>query len=95
VKPKTWIDRSVWREINDILTINGFAWLENGKESEWINMKQQGSSNTTEEGLSENTYETMAFLSLYLDDRCMTTLYDRIVLPLKMVLLKYKWDDVS
>jgi hypothetical protein len=39
VKPKTWIHKSVWREINDILAINGFAWLENGKESEWIKMK--------------------------------------------------------
>ncbi len=55
MKPKTWIHRTIWREINDILTINGFAWLENGKESEWIKMKQEGSPNTTEEGLKENT----------------------------------------
>jgi hypothetical protein len=54
VKPKTWIDRSVRREINDILAINGFAWLENGKESEWIKMKQQGGSVVTEEGLKKN-----------------------------------------
>jgi transposase-like protein len=53
VKPKTWIDRAVWRQINDILAINGFAWLENGKESEWIKLKQQGSA--TKEELSENT----------------------------------------
>jgi hypothetical protein len=44
-----WIDRSAWREINDILTINGFAWLENGKESEWIKMKRQGITISTEE----------------------------------------------
>jgi hypothetical protein len=40
IKPKNWIDKSIWREINDILSINGFSWLENGKESEWIKMKE-------------------------------------------------------
>jgi len=34
IKPKGW-----WRQINDILS--GFNWLENGKESHWIKMKQQ------------------------------------------------------
>jgi hypothetical protein len=37
------------------LAINGFAWLENGKESEWIKMKQQDSPVATKEELSENT----------------------------------------
>ncbi len=42
IKPKAWLPKPVWREINDILLINGFSWLENGKESQWIKMKQQG-----------------------------------------------------
>jgi transposase-like protein/predicted nucleic acid-binding Zn finger protein len=39
VKPKGWIPKPVWREINDVLFINGFSWLENGKESQWIRMR--------------------------------------------------------
>jgi hypothetical protein len=35
------------------LAINGFAWLENGRESEWIKIKQQGSA--TKEELIQNT----------------------------------------
>jgi transposase-like protein len=31
VKPKNRIAKPIWREINDILFINGFSWLENGK----------------------------------------------------------------
>jgi transposase-like protein len=41
IKPKGWLPKPMWREINDILSINGFHWLENGKESLWIKMKQQ------------------------------------------------------
>jgi G3E family GTPase len=57
VKPKAWIDKSVWREINDILAINGFAWLQSGKESEWIRIKQQRS--TTKEELAEHKDEEL------------------------------------
>lgn len=35
-KQKGWIEREEWREINDILRINGFAWLSNGKDSCWL-----------------------------------------------------------
>jgi hypothetical protein len=59
VKPKNWIAKQVWREINDILSINGFSWLENGKESKWIKIKQQ--RRATKEELIEN----MAFLRTY------------------------------
>ena len=41
IKPREWLPKPVWREINDILFLNGFSWLENGKESQWINLKQQ------------------------------------------------------
>jgi hypothetical protein len=41
VKPKLWLPKPLWREIDDILSVNGFHWLENGKESQWIKMKQQ------------------------------------------------------
>lgn len=33
---KGWVEKQTWREINDILRINGFAWLSNGKDSCWI-----------------------------------------------------------
>lgn len=36
---KAWIEKKEWREINDILRINGFSWLSNGKESCWIRMQ--------------------------------------------------------
>jgi G3E family GTPase len=35
-KQKIWIERQEWREINDILRVNGFNWLANGKDSWWI-----------------------------------------------------------
>lgn len=38
VSPKMWIDKQVWREINDILRLNGFAWLSNGRESCWMKL---------------------------------------------------------
>jgi hypothetical protein len=41
IKPRGWLPKPIWREINDILFINGFSWLENGKESKWIKLKQQ------------------------------------------------------
>jgi transposase-like protein len=36
VKPDSWIPKSIWREINDILRINGFHWLEDGRDSKWL-----------------------------------------------------------
>jgi transposase-like protein len=36
VKPECWIPKSIWREIHDILSINGFHWLENGRDSKWL-----------------------------------------------------------
>lgn len=36
VKPNTWLDKKEWREIHDILGVQGFNWLVNGKNSCWI-----------------------------------------------------------
>ena len=33
VTPTGWIDKKVWREINDILKLHKFSWLSNGKDS--------------------------------------------------------------
>jgi hypothetical protein len=38
IKPKCWMDKKEWREIHDILRVQGFNWLANGKESCWISM---------------------------------------------------------
>lgn len=38
VKPKGWMDKQLWKEINDILRVHQFAWLSNGKDSCWIKM---------------------------------------------------------
>ena len=38
VTPKIWIDKKVWREINDILKLHEFGWLSNGKDSCWLKM---------------------------------------------------------
>ena len=40
VIPKGWIDKRTWREINDILRLNRFCWLKNGREGCWIRLKQ-------------------------------------------------------
>lgn len=36
VIPKGWIDKNIWREINDILRLSEFSWLSNGKDSCWL-----------------------------------------------------------
>jgi transposase-like protein len=33
---KGWIKKQTWREINDILMLNGFGWLSNGNDSCWL-----------------------------------------------------------
>jgi transposase-like protein len=33
---KQWIEKKTWREINDILRLNGFSWLSNGTDSCWL-----------------------------------------------------------
>ena len=38
VTPRGWIDKQIWREINDILRLHKFAWLSNGKDSCWLKM---------------------------------------------------------
>ena len=39
-----WLNRRVmekkdWREINDIVRVQGFCWLANGKDSCWMKMR--------------------------------------------------------
>jgi len=31
VSPRGWIDKRIWREINDILRLDGFGWMSNGR----------------------------------------------------------------
>ncbi len=38
ITPKCWIDKHIWREINDILKLHQFAWLSNGKDSCWLKL---------------------------------------------------------
>lgn len=38
INPKAWIEKQTWREINDILHLNGFSWLPNEKDSCWIKL---------------------------------------------------------
>jgi len=38
VIPNGWIDKKIWREINDILRLSGFSWLSNGKDSCWMKL---------------------------------------------------------
>lgn len=35
---KGWMERQTWREINDILRLNQFNWLSNGKDSCWMKL---------------------------------------------------------
>ena len=35
---KGWIDKAIWREINDILKLSDFSWLSNGKDSCWMKL---------------------------------------------------------
>jgi hypothetical protein len=41
IKPREWLPKPIWREINDILFVNGYSWLENGKGSQWIKLKRE------------------------------------------------------
>lgn len=38
VRQKGWLDKKDWVEIHDILRVQGFSWLANGKDSCWIRM---------------------------------------------------------
>jgi putative transposase len=38
VKPKGWMEKKEWREIHDILRVQGFNWLANGRDSCWIKL---------------------------------------------------------
>lgn len=40
IKPKEWIDKKTWREINDILRVQDFKWFGDGKESCWFRMAE-------------------------------------------------------
>lgn len=35
---KGWMEKQTWREINDILRLNGFSWLSSGKDSCWLKL---------------------------------------------------------
>jgi len=36
VYPKGWLEKQTWREINDILRLNGFSWISNGRDGCWL-----------------------------------------------------------
>jgi transposase-like protein len=36
VKPKTWLGKEQWKEINNILRTFDFAWVSNGRDSLWL-----------------------------------------------------------
>lgn len=38
VSPIGWIEKQTWREINDILRLNGFSWLSKGRDSCWLKL---------------------------------------------------------
>ena len=38
ISPRGWIDKQIWREINDILRLHEFSWLSNGRDSCWLKM---------------------------------------------------------
>ncbi len=40
VRTKGWIPKPVWREVNDVLFIIGFSWVENGADSKWIKLRE-------------------------------------------------------
>lgn len=40
ITPKSWIEKHIWREINDILRLNRFSWLKGNNGGCWIRMKQ-------------------------------------------------------
>ena len=39
IKPKGYLGKKNWREINEVLLRNGFEWLSSGEGSCWIKMK--------------------------------------------------------
>lgn len=43
VVAEKWLERKDWTEINDILRVQGFNRLSNGKDSCWMKMTLEGS----------------------------------------------------
>jgi len=44
IKPKGWLGKRNWRDINEVLLRNGFEWLSSGEGSCWIKMKMKTGS---------------------------------------------------
>ncbi len=42
VVPKHWIEKRIWREINDILRLHRFSWFKSSTGGYWIRLKQTG-----------------------------------------------------
>jgi len=38
IKPKTWLQRELWKEVTNILRVYGFVWVNDGRESLWLKM---------------------------------------------------------
>ena len=38
ITTKEWIDKRIWREINDILRLHGFSWVSNYEDSCWLKL---------------------------------------------------------
>ncbi len=47
-KPKGWLGKTDWREINEVLLRNGFEWLSSGEGSCWIKMKTSNNQSNRE-----------------------------------------------
>lgn len=48
-KNKTMLDKQIWREISDILRMNGFSWLSNGRDSCWLKLLGETQNEESEE----------------------------------------------
>lgn len=49
VTPKGWIEKRTWREINDILRLDGFSWLSNERDSCWLKLLHETQNEDVEE----------------------------------------------
>ncbi len=54
VKPKKWLDREMWKEINSILRTFGYAWISSGKDSQWLKPLGMSRQSTPDSQQEEN-----------------------------------------
>ena len=60
IKPKGYLGKKNWREINEVLLRNGFEWLSSGRDSCWIKVKTKWQTLTNCENVNSDMNNSLS-----------------------------------